>query len=214
MNANFPKTHLFRRNRGVTLMEIMAVIIIIVMVIGIAVPSIIGISRGQGVNLGGSMTSSSLLVARGNAMNMRTRHRMVFLGTLSAMSSGSSDFAKVYRAFSVIAKSNYELSDNRSDSWTFVEAWEYLPTGVVFNGASINALPSMTCGMTMDNAVGTFNYIEWRPTGRPTYGGTISVTEGNVSGSGITSGTSITNFNNRADIHFDQLTGRVRVVQP
>jgi hypothetical protein len=214
MSRNFQQPKMPQGRRGVTLMEIMAVIIIIVMVIGIAVPSIIGISRGQGVSLGGRMTSSSLLVARGNSMNSRTRYRLVFAGTLSALNSTSSDFAKVYRAFSVIAKSSYELSDNRSDSWTFVEAWEYLPTGVVFGGSSINALPSMTCALTLDTAVATLNYIEWRPSGRPTWGGTISVLEGNVSGSGVTVGTSITNFNNRADIHFDQLTGRVRVVQP
>ncbi len=195
-------------------MEIMAVIIIIVTIIGIAVPSFIGISRGQGVSLGGRMTSSSLLVARGNAMNMRTRYRVVFAGTLSALDMGSSDFSKVYRAFSVIAKTNYELSDSRSDAWSFVEAWEYLPTGIVFGGSSINGLPSMTCPMTLEGAVATLNYIEWRPSGRPSHDGTVSVLEGNVSGSGITMGTSITNFNNRADIHFDQLTGRVRVVQP
>jgi hypothetical protein len=84
----------------------------------------------------------------------------------------------------------------------------------VFDSSSINGLPRMSCPLTLEAAVATLNYIEWRPTGLASQEGTLTLIEGVVSGSGTAAATTPNNASNRAEINFDNLTGRVRIVQP
>ena len=204
--------------RGMTLMELMAVIFIIVLMMGISVTAIVQLNRGEGLNQATRQMCNALMVARGDAIANHRRVRIVFLGSAANISASAaigsaSNFPKVYRAYSIIAKTAGTLDDTRSDSWSFTSGWEYLPTGIVFSAGSVNGLPSST-PLNLSSGPAIMNYIEFRPSGRATTAATLSLAEGQVTGSGNSAITTQYGTLNITNIFCDNIIGRIKVFRP
>jgi hypothetical protein len=202
--------------RGLTLMEMMAVVFIIILILGISLPAFIGINKAQGVSQAGRMVSNLMYVARADAIANGRRVRVVFAGSNAGIASSSEDFPKVYRAYSLVAKTVGTLSDSNRDSWSYIDDWYYLPTGIVFPSGSLSNLQTFNCSMTLSAGYGVLNYVEFKPSGRASgaASGTLSILQGAVQGSGTTTTTTVAPLPNKADITWDIYTGRIKVVRP
>jgi prepilin-type N-terminal cleavage/methylation domain-containing protein len=112
-----PKTPMSRQNSrsAFSLVELLAVIVVIAIIMGIVVPSLSGLGRGPALTAAGSTVNNMVSLARQHAMSRNTLTALVILANQGTESD--------YRALAV-------LEYKPRIGWTQVGGWETLPVGI------------------------------------------------------------------------------------
>ena len=220
------------RTTGFTLIEMLAVIVIIGIVVAMTIPAVTNLMKSGGVTAASREVSNTLGLARQLAITQRTFSRVVF----PYGQSGPKTQDMWYRTYAVMT--NRDNSAAALAGWAYASKWEYLPVGAVFlnvvPGAGLGALDDQNSlnGLNMACPIpGTpgyqavLAYIEFGPTGAATpltSGGgasTVAITEGFMSGTPPvprpTTAKTITNtLANITTIGVDSIIGRIQINRP
>ena len=196
-----------------TLIELMAVMVILAIVMGIAVPSVSRLTTGIGVDAGARMVGGKLRLARQSAISARKNVALLM----------PSDGEMTVGDFSYIALRMCEVTGDspaKFVAWLPETKWEYLPKGAVVaeadsdlgmsnpptDGQYSKVLPD--AANELGAASGrTVRAVVFRKTGRTTavtrrY---VTIVEGVLIGGNLT----IKNAENKMGLAVDQFTGRV-----
>lgn len=199
-----------------SLIELLAVIVIALILMGIVVPAFLDITKGQSVDLATREIGSKLKAVRTYAISQRQYTALVFI-TNQAVTSDRYSY-KSYRACTVEPDTD-GITWRWKQPWISDEKWDFLPTGVIIR--SISTSLSAIAGSFESGVSNTVTSVEdsnvlsstsslpaiiFKPTGE-IEGSRIYVTVGE----GFFSNGSL-NTQNTADnamITLDQFTGRI-----
>jgi type IV fimbrial biogenesis protein FimT len=201
------------RQEGFTMIELMAVILILGVLIAVGMPAMRRITQATGLQGASRQVSSTLSLARQLAITQRTNVRVVFpnSATVSANPVASNN---TYTAYSVMAS-----NQGTGATWYYVGKWEFLPVGSVFlsgSGAAgsldnSSSLLQATMPYPYSNSTAaTMAYIEFRPSGAASSSSTLHIREGFVAQGGTLSTPTSTGA---VVIAVDNLVGRVGVTR-
>ena len=216
---------------GFTLVEMMAVLVIMGILIAFAVPAVERIMKSSGLSIADRGVSNSLSLARQYAITHRTSTRVIFAyydPVTPANTAGSTNMW--YVAYTVVAREN-----NTAATWDYVSKWDYLPAGAIFlndnpgntvvatptagpfpAGSSLNSdLQSFTLPFPTASSPATrFAFIEFNSTGADSRsdGRTdqLTLTEGFIQNSSLPFRTS----SNYVNIAVDNIVGRIQETRP
>lgn len=169
---HFPLSPFTLHRTGFTLVELLAVIVIMGILLATVAPSIIGLMRGAALNGATMQVRTALSQARQLAV---VRHRTAAV----LFPTNANDVQKGFRAILVIVATNAI-----EDSWEAVGDWQFLPPGVVYSVQTVHQLTNYNPGLMLSSVaepvpVSMFNYRgRW-------YDSTIDLYEGWVDQSGV-----------------------------
>lgn len=206
------------RLRGFTLIELMAVLVIMVIIMGVTMPAFNKLVIGTGVEAAARMVGGQLRLARQYAITQRANVALLVPRGGQISSPGNVSYVAIRPC--VVTRG----SSPTFTRWIPNTKWEFLPAGSVIaeadNDLGMQSPPNdgvsgtnhtiATLGVSSGAvASGTTNVraIVFRPTGRiqAATQRIVTVAEGMYVGTGL----QIRNTSNTYDIHVDQFTGRV-----
>jgi prepilin-type N-terminal cleavage/methylation domain-containing protein len=117
-----------RKNAAFTLLEMMAVIVVVLILMAFAIPTINSL-RSTALQVAARQVSSTMQLARQYAINERVPVRFIFAVTNSG---GVVRDELVCRAYTVV-KANINGDSGLVDDWEALEDWTFLPQGVIFS---------------------------------------------------------------------------------
>ena len=187
-----------------TLVELLAVMVIMVIIMGIAIPAFDKLTLGTGVDAAARMVGSQLRLTRQHAITKRK-----IVGLLLPRSEITSPGNVSYAAFRACEVD----STGAFVEWIQDAKWEYLPTGTIIAEADqdsgIDAAgpdddsPTLVSGVP--DSSGDVRAVVFRPTGRIMgLQKIVTIAEGVYQG-----GPQLKNDANILNITVDQYTGRV-----
>ena len=214
-----------RNNRsGFTLIEMLTVLAIMGIIMGIGLPSVVTMMKGQALNVATTHVRNNLTYARQYAITQRTKTRVVF--PYSATPSLTA--APRYESFAVM---DYEcVYDTATTSWVwvwkYIGKWEGFPVGARFSALAAtepnnidvavrNAsmpFPTNYASHFANQPLHPLAYVEFDATGASTKTAneTIRICQG-VMQNGVATSTGAHNW---SDITINFLVGRISVARP
>lgn len=199
-----------RHQKGFTLVELMAVILIMGLLFAVGVPALMSF-RATAVSSGGRSVANTLSLARQYAITHRTRARVYF-----SLPNPSPGQEKAYSTYVIAA-----ITNNITSTFGLVGQWQALPAGALFGDNTVPKGSLHLLGTERKSWGSSYNtreyaYVEFKATGGayPTVGnfGTISVYEG-IHGSDGKTPKYPREKENRIDVIFDGLVGRTKVLR-
>src|SRR6266404_144895 len=175
------------RRNGFTLIEMLTVIVIIAVILGIGLPAFTNLMKSGGLSGASREVANALGLARQYAITHRTTTRIVFpySGTIGTIASAT-NLCPWYQSYAVldIGSTNY------------VSKWDHLPLGTVFMCDSVllgsgthPCLDTLTLASlpfpNTNSSSAMLAYIEFNPTGAASNPGTLTITEGFMSGTNV-----------------------------
>ena len=162
-----------RQRISFTLVEMLAVVVIIGMLVVAGIPAFMRISTAGSLNSSLRQVSNALALARQYAITQRTTTRVIFPSKYTTDNANGRGWTNMtYVSFAVIS-SNRAVSG--AAAWTYISKWEYLPMGSVFFRHNDSPLQNPKLEyLASDSNVPTnsggssgitMNYIEFQPTG-------------------------------------------------
>ena len=163
--------------RGFTLVELLAVILIMVTIIAAALPALKALSS-TGLSAGARQFSNTMLLARQYAVNKRTCVRVALaVDLLITNSVGTVGSNYVCTAYSVYWGSNYVGGAYKA--WWPLQDWRQLPAGVVFTDHNTDSstgthydptiAPPALAGGSTPRTFGGGTYLQRFDNGNSTY---------------------------------------------
>jgi prepilin-type N-terminal cleavage/methylation domain-containing protein len=199
-----------RKNLAFTLVELLAVIVIIGLMLGVGLPAMTKLSKSGELNSAVRHVSSTLSLARQYAITKRTPTRFVFAEKTPA----SLNITNYYHtAFAVLALTN-SASPNSATSWAYISKLEVLPEGTIIDSRWFSATQAGFPHPTNLNDVATLTYIQFSPTGAASSWGSnlpeIIFRQGYYS---LSNSATVTTSGNAATCTVETILGRVRVTR-
>jgi prepilin-type N-terminal cleavage/methylation domain-containing protein len=197
------------RSQGFTLIEMVAVMVIMAIILSIAIPAVTNLSKANVMSAGAREVANTLSLARQFAITHRTYARVVFpySGTLNNPDMW-------YHTYAVIRNAD----PANAGGWVYETKWEYLPVGVVFlNGNVLGSLHNLQqqANIPFPNNIpgnfGTLAYIQFGPTGAAFSAGALTINSGFLTSGGFPQPTTTNNYRN---IFVDNIVGHVQVTSP
>jgi competence protein ComGC len=196
-----------KQTTAFTLVEMLAVLLLVGLMLTLTIPAVTKLLKSGGVTGGARAVANTLSLARQYAISHRVNTLVIF------PTSGNLMTNYYYVSFAVVAR------NANNTAWVPLGRVETLPTGVVFPPTITTTLPLTNSILTPFNntTIDNVPYILFRPTGLPvvydptsptTTTGRVSVCEGFIDPTAFLP--QLTS-NNRADIVFDSLVGRIRI---
>jgi len=155
-----------------TLVEMLAVVVIIGMLVVAGIPAFMRISTAGSLNSSLRQVSNAMSLARQYAITQRTNTRVIFPSKLTTDNVNGRSFTNTaYVSFAVLSSNR---AVNGVGAWTYISKWEYLPVGSVFFYPTIltivGKLDKLASDINIPTTNGatsgiTMNYIEFQPTG-------------------------------------------------
>jgi prepilin-type N-terminal cleavage/methylation domain-containing protein len=234
-----PKSRM-NKQRGFTLVEMLAVLVIMGLLIIFAVPAVEHVMKSSGLSAATREVSNTLGLARQYAITHRTNTRVIFAYNNGVPQTSSNQDYIAYTV--VVADPAATPAPGNNVGWDYIGKWEFLPNGVIFlndtPGNTPFAVPPSPTGPFLGgynlnttlqnnfllyfpatNSVNlvAFAYIEFGPTGADTRsdGNTdqITLTEGFIQppSANLYPFRTSSNFVN---IAVDSIVGRIQIQRP
>jgi prepilin-type N-terminal cleavage/methylation domain-containing protein len=204
------------RTNGFTLVEMIAVIVIMAIMLSITVPAVTNLMKANALRI-----SNMLNLARQYAITHRTTTRVIFpyIYTSGLGPGLGTNQAPCYLSYAAIAIDEFYQATN------YISRWEFLPTGVVFlheptGNTIVGALGNSSClqqGLIPFPDTNTsvslppqqLAYIEFTPTGAASNPGTLTIQEGL-----LINGLPRKNSSNAVTATVDAVIGHIRMSLP
>ncbi|MBN2449054.1 MAG: hypothetical protein JXR77_01615 [Lentisphaeria bacterium] len=204
--------------RRFTLVELLVVMVIVVLLMAVAIPTILKVTSSSGVEAGSRMVGSQLRLARQEAITQR-KHVAILFPTLNSSGGDTVAFTGFRPCFVVNDSGTY-----RFDKWVPNVPWNFVPVGTVIIEAdqdgptAANPDPDLSDGAitTIADVAGFANPVRavvFRPAGRlVSLQRDVTLVEG-----ALTPGAAspiVRNPENWINLEINQFTGRVRFLRP